>query len=262
MTSADPRRSIFITGAASGIGRATALLFAERGWFVGALDIDTTALQALEAEGGAAFTGQLDVTDRQAYAAAIEGFANAAGARLDILFSNAGIIFGAPLDQTPWDQVERLLRVNLFGVINGVQTAMPLLKATANSLCMSTCSAAAIFGSADVAAYSASKYAVKGLTEALSIELKRHGVRAADVMPGVVETAMLPPGVGAKLPKDGPWRLVHPREVANAVWQAYQTDRLHWYVPEELKELHLKAVAEPEQARDYGWATPPILARD
>ena len=184
MTTAELRRSIFITGAASGIGRATALLFAERGWFVGAFDIDEAGLRTLEAEGGVGFT-------------------------------------------------------------------LPLLKATPGSLCFYTCSASAIFGSANLSAYSASKHAVKGVTEALSIELKKHGVRAADVLPGIVDTAMLPPETRALLPHDGPWRLVQPREVAEAVWRAYGEDRIHWYVPEELKDFHLMAVSEPEQARDY-----------
>ena len=251
MTPVDPKRSIFITGAASGIGRATAQLFADRGWFVGAFDVDAAGLQSLEAEGGAAVTGRLDVTDRHAYAAALTGFAARAGDRLDILFSNAGVISSAPLDEMAWETVERTLRINLFGAMIGAQAAIPLLKATPGSLCISTCSASAIFGSANLAAYSASKNAIKGLTEALAIELKKHDVRAADVLPGIVDTAMLPPETRALLPAEGPWRLVQPREVAETVWAAYGGDRIHWYVPPELKELRLMAVSEPEQTRDY-----------
>ncbi len=251
MTPAEPRRSIFITGAASGIGRATAQLFAERGWFVGGFDVDEAALRTLEAEGGATVTGRLDVTDRQAYAGALTAFVSRAGGRLDILFGNAGVITAAALDEMAWETVERVLRINLFGAMIGAQSAIPFLKATPGSLCISTCSASAIFGSANLAAYSASKGAIKGLTEALAIELKKHGVRAADVLPGIVNTAMLPPETRALLPTAGAWRLVQPREVAEAVWRAYAEDRIHWYVPEELKDFHLMAVSEPEQARDY-----------
>ena len=251
MTPTDTRRSIFITGAASGIGRATAKLFAERGWFVGAFDVDAVALQRLKAEDGATVTGRLDVTDRHAYTTALTGFVAQAGDRLDILFGNAGVISSAPLDEVPWETVERTLRINLFGAMIGAQVAIPLLKATPGSLCISTCSASAIFGSANLAAYSASKNAIKGLTEALAIELKKHDVRAADVLPGIVDTAMLPPETRALLPTAGAWRLVQPREVAETVWRAYGENRIHWYVPEELKELHLMAVSEPEQARDY-----------
>ena len=251
MTTAEPRRCIFITGAASGIGRATALLFAERGWFVGAFDVDEAGLGALQAESQVGFTRRLDVAEPEDYRAAVAAFAEHTGGRLDILFNNAGIIASSPLDETPWSTVERLLRINLFGVMIGIQTALPLLKATPGSLCFSTCSASAIFGSANLAAYSASKHAVKGVTEALSIELKKHGVRAADVLPGIVDTAMLPPETRALLPPAGAWRLVQPREVADVVWRAYGEDKIHWYVPEELKDFHLMAVSEPEQARDY-----------
>ncbi len=251
MTPAEPRRSIFITGAASGIGRGVAQLFAERGWFVGGFDVDEAALRTLEAEGGAAVTGRLDVTDRQAYAATLTDFVSRAGGRLDIMFGNAGVISSAALDEMAWETVERVLRINLFGVMIGAQAAIPFLKATPGSLCISTCSASAIFGSANLAAYSASKGAIKGLTEALAIELRKHGVRAADVLPGIVDTAMLPPETRALLPTAGAWRLVQPREVAEAVWRAYGEDRIHWYVPEELKDFHLMAVSEPEQARDY-----------
>ena len=251
MTTAETKRSIFITGAASGIGRATALLFAERGWFVGAFDVDEAGLTRLQAEGAIGLTRRLDVADPEDYRAAVVAFTEHTGGRMDILFNNAGVIASSPLDEAPWAAVERLLRINLFGVMIGMQTALPLLKATAGSLCFSTCSASAIFGSANLAAYSASKHAVKGVTEALSIELKKHGVRAADVLPGIVDTAMLPAETRAMLPPDGPWRLVQPREVAEVVWRAYDEDKVHWYVPPELKDVHLMAVSEPEKARDY-----------
>ena len=251
MTASTPEKSIFITGAASGIGRATARLFAECGWFVGGFDVDEAGLHTLQAEGGAHLVRRLDVTDPDDYRAALDVFAERSGGRLDILYNNAGIILSGPLDQTPWSSIERLLRINLFGPMIGTQAALPLLKATPGSLCFFTCSASAIFGSANLTGYSASKQAVKGLTEALAIELKKHGVRAADVLPGIVDTAMLPPEHKALLPSDGAWRLIQPRDVAEVVWRAYFEDRIHWYVPEELKDMHLMAITEPEQTRDY-----------
>ena len=253
MTAPDPQRSILITGAASGIGRATARLFAEGGWFVGAFDVDEPGLASLAAEVGedACLTGRLDVADRQAFGAAVERMGARTGGRLDMLFNNAGVIASAPLDESSWEAVERVLRINLHGVMAGVHAALPLLKATAGSLCFTTCSASAIFGSANLVPYSATKQAVKGMTEALCIELQRHGVRAADVLPGIVETAMLSPEQKAMLPPDGPWRLIQPRDVAEVAWRAYGEDRIHWYVPEELHALHIQAVQAPEQVRDY-----------
>ena len=251
MPIADNQRAVFVTGAASGIGRATAEWFAARGWWVGACDTDEAGLAALQEAAAIAWRRRRDVADRADLAEAMRAFAEESGGRLDLMFNNAGVIASAPFDDMPWDAVERLLRINLFGMLIGVQLALPLLKRTPGSLCMSTCSASAIFGSANLVGYSASKGAVKAATEALSIELHKHGVRAADVMPGIVDTAMLPPETKAVLPPDGPWRLVRPQEVAEAVWRAYHEDRIHWYVPEDLKAFHMQAIEAPEQARDY-----------
>ena len=243
---------IFITGAASGIGRETARLFAAKGWFVGACDVAEPGLRTLEAELGPASGAYLvcDVGDRAAYAKVIATFAAATHGRLDILMNNAGALSGGPFESLAWTAVERTVRINLLGVIAGIQLALPYLKATRGSLCFTTCSASAIFGSAGLAVYSATKYAVRGLTEALSIELKPYDVRVADVLPGLIDTAMMPPERRDLLPKDGPWRLVHPREVAEAVWAAYRADILHSYVPAELKALDVHATAEPEAVRD------------
>ncbi len=247
------RKSIFITGAASGIGRATASLFAEHGWFVGAFDVDEAGLATLAAQIGQdrCHVQRLDVSDRVGYSAVVEAFAQKTGGTLDILFNNAGVIAQASAEEMAWDAIERIVRINLLGVFAGVQAAGPLLKATPNSLCFSTSSASAVFGSANLAVYSATKQAVKGLTEALSIEFKPYGVRVADVLPGIIDTGMLSAETKAILPPDGPWRLINPRMVAETVWEAYHEDRVHWYVPPELKELHIQAVSAPEATRDY-----------
>ena len=92
----DERRSIFITGAASGMGRATARLFASRGWFVGIYDVNEEGLEALASEIGAdnCHASPLDVSDRDAYRSVLETFDVRAGGRLDLLYNNAGIIKG------------------------------------------------------------------------------------------------------------------------------------------------------------------------
>ena len=87
------RKSIFVTGGASGIGRATCRLFAERGWFVGAYDVDEAGLASLEQELGSenCLTRRLDVSDKAEFDRAMEEFSGATGGRLDLLFNNAGI---------------------------------------------------------------------------------------------------------------------------------------------------------------------------
>jgi NAD(P)-dependent dehydrogenase (short-subunit alcohol dehydrogenase family) len=252
MSRSDGRKSIFITGAGSGMGRETALLFAEQGWFVGAYDVNAEALATLTAAIGQdrCIAGTLDVTDREAFAHAVVTFGEATGGTLDLLFNNAGIASGGLLDEQPWDDIERIIGINLMGVIIGIRAAIPLLKATPGALCLTTSSSSAIFGTAGIAIYSATKHAVRGLTEALSIELKRYGVRAADLLPGLIDTPLLSPVMRAMTPAEGMWRLVKPREVAETVLAAYREDRLHWYIPEELREFHMDVVARAEEVRE------------
>ncbi len=246
------RKSVLITGAASGIGRATALLFAQKGWFVGAYDVSQAGLAALEAEVGAGngVFGVLDVSDRAAFAAAAAAFGAATGGTLDLLFNNAGIGVSGLFDELPWDDVMRIVNVNLLGVMIGIQAAMPLLKATPGALCLTTSSSSAIWGTGGIAVYSATKHAVKGLTEALSVEFKRFGLRAADLQPGLIDTPILPDTLRAMAPPDGMWRLVPPAEVAEMVWTAYGGDQLHLYVPKELKDFALQVAQSPEQVRE------------
>ncbi|MCR5875551.1 SDR family oxidoreductase [Phenylobacterium sp. J426] len=249
---ADVRRSIFITGAASGMGRETARLFAGKGWFVGAYDLNEAGLQDLQHELGAenCLIRRLDVTDRADFRAALDDFGPAAGGRLDILFNNAGIGRGGPFDQQPFEEILAVVQVNFIGVLNGIYEAVPLLKATPGSLCFTTSSSSATFGMPGIAVYSATKHAVKGLTEALSVEFKALGIRVADVLPGLIDTPILPPGAVDAAPKEGMFRAIPPVEVAKVVWEAYHTDKLHWYVPEEIAELDRSATLTPEAVRD------------
>ena len=246
------RQSIFITGAASGMGRETARLFAGQGWFVGGFDVNEAGLSDLQAELGAenCLVRRLDVTDRDDYRAAIAAFGEATGGKMDLLYNNAGIGRGGPFAEQPFEDVIAVVQVNLMGVLIGIHEAIGLLKATPNSLCFTTSSSSATFGMANIAVYSATKHAVKGLSEALSVEFKAYGVRVADVLPGVIDTPILPPGVAEAAPKEGMFRAIPPVEVARTVWEAYHADRLHWYVPPELVELDKAATLTPEAVRD------------
>jgi NAD(P)-dependent dehydrogenase (short-subunit alcohol dehydrogenase family) len=251
MSRANGRKAIFITGAASGMGRETALLFAHQGWFIGAHDVNFDGLQALKEKigGGNGLFATLDVTDPEAFALAIERFGAATNGALDLMFNNAGIAVAGLFDEVAWEDIVSVINVNLLGVMIGVRAAIPLLKQTPGSLCLTTSSSSAIFGTAGIATYSATKHAVRGLTEALSIEFMRHGVRVADLLPGLIDTPILSDSVKAMAPAEGMWRLTPPSEVADAVWAAYHGDKLHWYVPEELKAFDLQATAEPEAVR-------------
>jgi len=256
-------RSIFITGAASGIGLATARKFGREGWYVGAFDVNAAGLEKLEDELGAkhCFTRTLDVTNRTDYAAAIAAFGERTGGTMDVLFNNAGIGRGGPFDEMAWDDVMAVVNVNFVGVLNGINLALPLLKNTKNALCFTTSSSSATYGMPGIAVYSATKHAVKGLTEALAIEFKAYGIRAADTLPGLIDTAILPPEAKTRAPADGMFRLIQPAEVAEAVWAAYTTDKVHWYVPPEIFELDKIATLTPEATRDQMAMTAGFITR-
>lgn len=245
-------RCAFITGAASGIGRATAELFAERGWFVGCHDRDGDGLDALRAELGdeRAMGGVLDVRDGDAVEASFAAFGERTGRRLDLLFNNAGVMARGSFESMEWDQVEALVDVNVLGSLRVIKTALPLLTETEGSLCLSTSSASASFGVADMAVYSATKHAIRGFTEALAVELHPSGVRVADVLPGIIDTAMLPDDAAELFPATGPFRMISPSVVAETVWDAYHGDSLHWFVPEELQSIDVDVRMDPNAARD------------
>jgi len=252
MGKANGRKSIFITGAASGMGRETARLFREKGWFIGAYDVNAEGLRALETELGAdnCVVRRVDVTDKADYERALAEFGGATADKMDILYNNAGIGVGGYFDEIPFEDILRVVRVNFIGVLNGIHSAIGLLKATPGSLCFTTSSASATYGMPQIAVYSATKHAVKGLTGALSIEVRRYGVRAADVLPGLIDTAILPPGTAERAPKEGMFRLIAPIEVAKVVWEAYNSDQLHWYVPAEIGDLDKAAGNAPELVRE------------
>ena len=249
---AQSRPSILVTGAASGIGRATAQLFSRQGWFVGGLDVNAPALESLRNELGAhsGLFRAVDVTDRAALLAVIDEFATATGGRLDLLFNNAGIEAKGRFEAMPWDKVVAIVNVNLLAGMSLIHATLPLLKATNGSLCLSTASASAIFGTAGLAVYSATKHAIKGLTEALAVEFKAYGVRVADVLPGIVDTGMLSEKEKARLPKEGMLRALPAQAIADTVWAAYAGDRLHWYMPTELADYDVEVTRRPEAARD------------
>lgn len=189
-----PESTVFITGAAAGIGRATALTFAAAGYHVGAYDIDETGLASLAkeitAKGAKVTTGVLNVTDHEQMVTRLAEFDAAAGGRLDILINNAGILVAGPFEDMPIEVHRREIDVNVGGVISGTLAAFPYLKKTRGAQVVNLCSASAIYGQAELATYSASKFAVRGLTEALDLEWKRYDIRVIAMWPLFVQSAM------------------------------------------------------------------------
>lgn len=233
--------TLFITGAASGIGKATALKFAENGWFVGLYDIDEAGLTALAAQIGEHCCYQvMDVSDATSTQAALNHFAKHTNNRLNVLCNNAGVLAVGEFDELSIDTHKRMFDINVFGIINCTHQALPLLKRSSPAQVINMSSASALYGHPLLTAYAASKMAVRSLTEGLEIALEKHGIRVCDIMPMYVKTNMVDdninhwPGLKAKD--------IHltPDQVANAVWQAATgSHKLHHLVGLDTKAFGL-----------------------
>jgi NAD(P)-dependent dehydrogenase (short-subunit alcohol dehydrogenase family) len=184
--------TVVITGAAAGIGRATARRFAEAGYFVAAYDVDVQGLASLAQElGHGAITAHLDVTDAFEWQVRLAEFGEATGGRLDVLVNNAGILRAGRFAEMPLAAQRAIFEVNALGVLNGCHAAYPMLKVTPKSVVVNVASASAIYGQPELAAYSASKFAVRGLTEALDLEWAEDDIAVRAVWPLFVDTGML-----------------------------------------------------------------------
>jgi 3-oxoacyl-[acyl-carrier protein] reductase len=206
-----------VTGAARGIGAATARAFAGAGARVALLDREAAELEAVAGDtGGAAFP--TDVTDDAAVRRAVDQVVARWG-RLDILVNNAGIVRDAPLADVKDDDWAATLDVNLRGAMRCARAAVPHMKAAGFGRILSATSIVARMGNYGQTAYAASKAGIVGLTRTWARELGPKGITANAVAPGFIDTAMVksvPPKVMAELLARTPaGRMGRPEEVAN-----------------------------------------------
>ncbi len=178
-----------VTGGGAGIGRAIARRLAREGMAVAVLDRDGAAAEAAAAEiGGLAVTA--DVTSPDQVQAAVD-MVLGRFLKIDVLVNNAGICWTGPALEMPLDVLQRMLRVNVEGVFIVSRSVLPQMAARRSGSVVNLASWAGKTGNAYFAGYSASKFAVIGLTQALAREMAPHGVRVNAICPGiVVDTAM------------------------------------------------------------------------
>jgi len=241
------KKSIFITGAASGIGRETALYFAEKGWFVGLFDLNEPALKELWDRIGhenACFR-IVDVTRPESLQAAADHLSSRTGGQLDVLFNNAGVLYMGHHQTISLELKKRTVDVNLIGILNCIDACFDLLKATPGARIISMSSASALYGTPELAVYSATKAAVGALTDALNIEFEPMGIHVCDVMAPYVRTPMITasPVAAASVSRLG----VHitPRQVARVVWRAAHGRQRHWQVGWMMRLLRFSTLAFP-----------------
>jgi NAD(P)-dependent dehydrogenase (short-subunit alcohol dehydrogenase family) len=231
-------RVALVTGGASGIGRALCGALVKRGASVVVADINASAAAALAREldergPGTAISRSLDVADARGFEEAV-GAVRAEQGRLDLLFNNAGIGVGGPVEELALAHWERTLDVNLRGVVHGVRAAYPLMIEQGYGHIVNTASLAGLTPFPLGVPYAMTKHAVVGLSVSLRIEARAHGVKVSAVCPGVIDTPILDGTGPPDLPRT---RLAgHGREIM------LHGNRGPAYPPERLAEDVLRGV--------------------
>ena len=212
-----------ITGAAQGQGAAEARRFAQEGARVVVSDVQYDEARLVGREiGASAMVAPLDVTDPEQWDRAVRATIQAFG-RLDILVNNAGIaIPPALLEDTPLEDHRRILAVNLDGVLFGIRAVTEAMRESGGGSIVNISSIDGIVGVAGMSSYTASKFAVTGITRTMALELGRFGIRVNSIHPGVISSPMVdqaPPAVRERLDRlmaQQPIpRMGTPEEVAN-----------------------------------------------
>jgi NAD(P)-dependent dehydrogenase (short-subunit alcohol dehydrogenase family) len=221
-------RVAFVTGAGSGIGRATALAFAAQGASVATSGNSEENLhetvRLVEEQGGRALPVVCDVARSDDVAAAVAATVQAFG-RLDFAFNNAGIEQPpAKLHEIGDDEWDRVIDINLRGVFYGMKHEIPAMLATGGGAIVNTSSGAGVIGIAGQAVYAASKHGVIGLTKAAALDYAAAGVRINAVCPGIIETPMMDRFSGGTeegrqrvIGQEPVGRMGRPEEIASAV---------------------------------------------
>ena len=259
------RKAIFITGGGSGIGRAIAELFGARGWFVGLGDIDGPGMQETLRRIGHGFTyaHKFDVRDRAAWGSALDAFSTASGGRIDVLANNAGIPLGGSLSDNTVEEIDRCIDINLKGVFYGAQAALPHLKKAAPGSCLlNTASAAGIYGTSGASVYSATKFGVRGMTEALDAEWAEFGIEVRSLCPGFIDTPLLehtPNQASNEAIRDrvkaAGLEITPVEKVAEAAWEAVHGERLHTLVGQTARRLAFASRWLPGRVRKMARST-------
>lgn len=238
-----------ITGAARGIGLATASMLARRGDRVAMSDLDEELVRAEAAKLGERAEGfGLDVTGRQAFRAHLEQVEAEIGP-IDVLVNNAGI---APASRNILDldpaMADRTIEINLKGVMNGTTEAIRLMEPRGRGQIVNIASLAGLIGVPGLAAYAASKFGVVGFTESVRLEFADAGLRFTCVMPGPVDTGMMSGTASSPLVS-----LLEPDRMAEGIVAAIDSGRPRMAMPRSSYLLsRLTSVLPPGFARRVG----------
>ncbi len=247
-------RKVFVTGAASGIGRAVAEQAARQGAVLHLTDIQAdllaTVAHEIVAEGGrVAVAEAADIADHDAVRRLAARVTATSGA-MDVVLNVAGIASWGTVRGMEHDQWRRLVEVNLMGPIHVIEELVPpMIEAGRGGHLVNVSSAAGIIGMPWHAAYSASKFGLRGVSEVLRFDLRKHGIRVSLVCPGGVDTGLVETvsiaGVDSqsrsflKARAHFQKRAVSPEQAAEAIWKGVQRNRYWVYTSADIQLVHL-----------------------
>jgi NAD(P)-dependent dehydrogenase (short-subunit alcohol dehydrogenase family) len=220
-----------ITGGARGIGRVTALAFVRQGMKVAIGDVDLPAALETAAELGDSAVGlPLDVTDRASFAAFVDATEEQLGP-LDVLINNAGIMPIGPFLEEDDATAQRILDINVLGVIIGMKVALPRMRTRGRGHVINIASQAGKYGFPGGATYCASKAAVINLSRAVRKELRGSGMDISLISPVAVNTEL---GLGLAEPRQRQFRKIEPQQVADAIVETLHVPKFDVHVPKAL----------------------------
>jgi NAD(P)-dependent dehydrogenase (short-subunit alcohol dehydrogenase family) len=235
-------KTVVITGVGSGIGKATCKLFLEKGWIVCGWDINEDNLKSVEKQ----FVTErlvlecIDVTNYDQVVAGLKRALERCNGSIEVLFNCAGILLTGRFETLHNEEIKRLFEINILGTVNCIQAFLPFMREeSGRSHIINMSSASAIYGTPDFSVYSSSKFAIRGLTEALNIELEEYNIQVTDLMPSFVDTPMVrnlktrPKSIeklGVNLKAE---------DIAVAVWNNLNHTKVHHILPVSVRFLSI-----------------------
>jgi NAD(P)-dependent dehydrogenase (short-subunit alcohol dehydrogenase family) len=236
--------TLLVAGATSGIGQSVAHRFARQGWTIGLLDEEEAALDEIAEQLPAAATvctRAVNLADEAEVQEAVAEVGEEMGGRLKVLVNAAGVMQSGRFEQLDLEAHRTLIDGNLWAMLAVTHAAFPLLRDAEGARVVSIASASSMYGTPDLASYSAAKAGVRSLTQALNLEWAHHDIHVCDVVPPYVDAPPSASESDESVPARPQRRLapnLSPEDVADVVVETLTGDRIHWPVGKQFRWIY------------------------